>query len=69
MNDRDIDRMITEARTLAARLDAEGARADAALIRRLARSRAAAREANRRLYQDNRALQEACARAGIPTER
>ncbi len=58
MTDRDIDRLIEAARAVAARLDMQGDHTAADTIRRLATSRTASRETNRRLAADNRILRE-----------
>lgn len=56
MNERDIDRLIKRAREIADFLDLEDMNLMAADIRRLATSRAQARETNRRLWSDNQDL-------------
>jgi hypothetical protein len=56
MNERDIDRLIAAARALADRLEAEGDRDGAAVVRKLCNSRVSSQETNRRLWRDNQQL-------------
>lgn len=58
MYERDIDRMIESAREIAEELSAKGRTQEAEVIRSLCRSRVAARETNKRLAADNRALRQ-----------
>jgi hypothetical protein len=72
MTENDIDRLIAEARKIADGMAEGGWNANAETIRSLCRSRAGARETNRRLASDNRvlraeieALKAMAARAGV----
>jgi hypothetical protein len=56
MNERDIDRMIEDARKIADRIADGHWSPDAEVIRKLCTSRAMARETNKRLAADNRKL-------------
>lgn len=56
MNERDIDKLIENAREIAEELWAVGRMREAETIRRLCASRVQSRETNRRLHRDNLAL-------------